>query len=110
MDIKMKLDPEKLRQIAAGIGAELLAFAKEVKGARGVLGIFKLLPKAVELIEKAKADHKLLGADAKEIAVAAVLLAVPDRWVPDEWIRPLVSWGIERAYQAYKRSGQKSGL
>ena len=106
----MALDPDKLKQIALSIGGQLMAFAKEVKAARGVWGLWALKDKAVELVEEAKAAHKLIGSDCKEIAVVAILAAVPDSWIPDAILRPFASWAVEWAYQAYKRSNAKSGL
>lgn len=110
MEIKMKLDADKLRQIAMRVAAELIAATKDLKRARGVIGLYKLLPTLVDHVEAVGAELKLLGEDKKAIAVEAILAAVPDRWAPDWILRPVVAWAIERAVSAYNNSQKKSGL
>ena len=110
MEIRMGMDADKLKQIALSIGGQLMAFAKEAGKARGIVGLWALRFKAIELVEEAKYAHKLIGSDCKEIAVLAILAAVPDRWVPDAAIKPFVSMAVEWAYTSYKNKNAKSGL
>jgi len=110
MEIKMKLDADKLKQIALRIGGEVMASLRDIKGARGVFGIYQAIRNAIERVEDAGAELKLVSEDKKEIAVLAVLAAVPDRWFPDWVLRPFVEWGVERAVAAYNASNRKSGL
>lgn len=108
MDIKMKLDPAKLKAIADAIVMEARGVVVDARSAKGILGALAVAPKIVERVENVGADLKLLGSDKKEIAVQAVLALVPDRWVPDWVLAPFVAWAIERAVAALKeRLGPK---
>lgn len=100
MDIKMKLDPQKMGDIALRVVADVRAAAGELQGAAGIGGLFKAADKVVAAVEDIGAELQLLGSDKKEIAVAAICLLVPDQWAPDWLVALIAGWAIERALPA----------
>ena len=96
MEIRMKLDPEKLIGIVKRVVEEVKGASIDIKGIRGFWGAVNLAPRVVDRIEKVACELKLCGEDKKAIAVAAVLALVPDRWVSDAILEPFVAWAIER--------------
>lgn len=100
---QVKLDPARLAAVVSRIVSEIRESLKELKGARGIFAIAATIPGVVLKVEAIGQELNLLGSDKKEIAVAAVLLLVPDRWISDAMLRPFVSWAIERALPEIKK-------
>lgn len=80
-----------------------IAPLQSLKGWSGVLGFFKAAPHVVEEVEAAGKELGLMGADKKAIAVDVILDLIPDSWVPDWAIAPLVRWLVERAVSELQR-------
>lgn len=100
MDIQVKMDADKLKSIADGLVATCKATWPEVMAARGIMGMAALAPKVVSMVEKTAGDLNLISSDKKALAVQIICNLVPDTWVPDWVLAPIVSWIIERAVSA----------
>ncbi len=101
-DIQVKLDADKLEAIAKGLAVTCRNTWPEVRGARGVSGMLALIPKVVGLVEKTGKDVGMVGSDKKELAVQIICDLVPDAWVPDWVLAPILGWAIEKAVAALK--------
>jgi len=99
-DIQVKLDADKLKAIAQGLCLTCRTTWPEVKGASGIAGMMALIPKVVGLVEKTGKDVGMIGSDKKELAVQIICDLVPDAWVPDWILAPILSWAIEKAVVA----------
>jgi hypothetical protein len=91
------LKPEELAAVVKRVVTEVKGAHTDLKSIRGFFGALSVAPRVVDRVEKVGKELKLIGSDKKEVAVAAVLALVPDRWVPDAIIEPFVRWAIERA-------------
>lgn len=105
MTIKMKKDPEELRGIGKRLVARVRATFEEIRGARGIPGLLFAAPKVVEHVEILGEELGLIGEDKKALAVQAVLDLVPDRWIPDWVLEPIVGWAVERGVLELKKRG-----
>ncbi len=101
-EIQVKLDADKLKEIAVGLVANCRATWPELKGARGVGGMLSLVPKVVGLVEKTGKDVGMIGSDKKELAIQIICDLVPDAWVPDWVLAPILGWAIDKAVAALK--------
>ena len=98
----MSLDPNSLNALVARVVQEVKGASIDVKSIRGFFGALRIAPRVVEKVQRIGAEFNLLGSDKREVAVAAILLLVPDRWVPDSLIAPFVGWAVDKAYAAMK--------
>ena len=96
-DIRLKLDPEKLQEAVKRVVEEVKGASLDIRGLRGLTGAWALVPRVIERVEKLALELGMLGEDKKSAAVEAILLLVPDRWIPDLLLRPLIGWAIEQA-------------
>lgn len=97
------MTPEELQAAITRCVEKVRGAATELRGVRGILGFLRAAPAVVQWVEKFKQERELANQDAKTIAVEAILLLIPDRWVPDAAARPWVGWLVERAYAELKR-------
>jgi len=97
------MTPEEIQAAIQRCVRAVRGAAHELKGIKGVWGFIKAAPEVVQWANRLKEEKQLAGQDAKKIAVEALLLLVPDRWVPDVVARPYVGWVVERAYAELKR-------
>src|SRR3990167_1290083 len=96
-DIRLKLDPEKLQEAVKRVVEEVKGASLDIRGLRGLTGAWALVPRVIERVEKLALELGMLGEDKKSAAVEAILLLVPDRWIPDLLLRPLIGCAIEQA-------------
>ena len=96
-DIRLKLDPEKLQEAVKRVVEEVKGASLDIRGLRGLTGAWALVPRVIERVEKLAIELGMLGEHKKAAAVEAILLLVPDRWIPDLLLRPLIGWAIEQA-------------
>ena len=96
-NIRIKLDPEKLQEAVKRVVEEVKGASLDIRGLRGLTGAWALVPRVIERVEKLAIELGMLGEDKKAAAVEAILLLVPDRWIPDWLLRPLIGWAIEQA-------------
>lgn len=101
-DIQVKMDADKLKAIAQGLVVTCREKWPEVRGARGVSGMLSLIPKVVGLVDKTGKDVGMIGSDKKELAIQIICDLVPDSWVPDWVLAPILGWAIEKAVAALK--------
>ena len=70
----------------------------EVRGARGVFGLLRIIPLIVSEVETFGKEHGLSGIDKKSLAIETALLLIPlPRWLPRSLVVMLLDRGIERA-------------
>lgn len=105
MDIRIKKSPEALRELGQKLLLRVKAVSDDVKGIKGVWGALGALPILLTHVQLAGEEWRLVNEDKKALAVQLVLDLVPDRWVPDAVIEPIVGWAIERALAAAKKAG-----
>ena len=105
MVILMKLNHEKFEEVLARVILEVREASSAVKGARGVLGVLRLVPDVLRAVENIAGQTALLGEDKKAIAVHAILELVPDRWIADAILEPFVAFAVERVLQYLKFRG-----
>lgn len=104
---KMKIDAEKVSEFAKRVIAEVQAKVKSEGGLKGWAGVKKCAPWVVKAVEKIGIESGLLGVDKQAIAVQVILNLVPDRWVPDWLIEPLVCWVVDRAVVSIRADAAK---
>lgn len=73
-----------------------------LKGWSGFQGMLKCVPKVVEDVEAAGQVLGIKGADKKRLAIDIICGLVPDSWVPDWVLAPILSWAIDKAVVALK--------
>lgn len=104
----IRLDAGKLAEIAKKVVAAVKdKAAKEPGGLKGLDGVRKCVPWVVKAVEKAAVEAGLLGPQKQEVAVQAVLALVPDRWIPDWILDPIVRWIIDKAVEVIKADAKK---
>ena len=104
---EIKLDPKALKDLAAKIIAEIKATSVDIKGMRGLRGAFALAPRVVAKIEEVRKIAGLTGAQSRDIAISVILELVPDQWLPDWVLAPLLSWAIGKAVDLMKSKLKK---
>ena len=70
----------------------------EVRRAKGVFGLLRIVPLVVSEVETFSKEHGLKGLDKKNLAIETALLLIPlPRWLRRSLVVMLLDWGIERA-------------
>ncbi|MDD5302045.1 MAG: hypothetical protein PHS14_02965 [Elusimicrobia bacterium] len=105
--IKMKVDKAKLVELARRVADELKPKVADVGGLRGLAGMKTCAGWVVRAVERVGLEAGLLGEDKQQVAVQAILDLVPDRWVPDWLIEPLVRWIVDRAVVSVRTDAAK---
>lgn len=102
----IKLDAGKIAEVAKKVVAGVRKRAEKDKLV-GWAGVKKCVPWVVREVEKAADEVGLFASEKQEVAVQAILVLVPDRWVPDWLIEPFVRWAIDAAVEAMKKDAAK---
>ena len=77
---------------------ELGRIYQEVRAAKGLFGLLKVVPLIVQEVESFGASHDIKGADKKCLAIDVALLLIPlPVWAPKPLLRLLLGWLIDRA-------------
>jgi len=107
MAIKKSITPQRVIEISKKIAAEIRAAYLDIKAIQSVRGAFKVAPVVVERVERIGQQVGLFGTDKKAIAVEAILAIIPDSWVPDWLLRPVIGWAIEKAVKVLNAKLEK---
>jgi len=103
------MNEEKLHELTQKALEQLQAIHKELRDARGILGIFKAAPKVVARVESLGEFHGLLGSEKKALAVEIILNIVQlPWWAPPVIVRLILSYAIERAVSKLKKLVKKA--
>ena len=92
------VDKDKLRAVYKRI-LDVGASLKKLKGWSGVLGFFRAIPWVVDRVEVEAKELNIKGTSKKELAIDILVLLIPDTWLPDWVLRPLLSYLINKAVE-----------